>query len=371
MADSVNEALMDFQVAQAIRWIRLGNREAREAIKILNSVNDELRTILIFSDPADKSFNKQRQRALQKQIDDLLDVMHEKLAEEITKTSSEVAALSAQTEIAAIQREMPVKLDIVTPNLGVLQNAVNLQPFNGAVLGDWVDQLKDNDKARVWRTIQDGIVSGSSTQDIIKNVVGSKSLRYKDGIREVSRRGATALVRTSINHATNVGRQSVWEDNDDIVSMVKWVSTLDTRTTPICRMRDGRVGPVTPDPDFKAPNGQKKLHPPMARPPAHPNCRSTTVAVTKSWEELGFDFEELTPETRASINGYVPADLTYFDWLKRQSSDIQKEALGESRYQLWKKGGVKPERFQNNEGDLLTLDELRKKVPEAFKKTDI
>ena len=65
MADSVNEALMDFQVAQAIRWIRLGNREAREAIKILNSVNDELRAILISSDPAAKSFNKQTQRALQ------------------------------------------------------------------------------------------------------------------------------------------------------------------------------------------------------------------------------------------------------------------------------------------------------------------
>ena len=138
-------------------------------------------------------------------------------------------------------------------------------------------------------------------------------------MREVSRRGVTALVRTSINHATNQGRNEVWKENEDVIGHVEWISTLDTRTTPICRVRDGKTGPVKPTDNYKPPPGRKALKPQMARPPAHPNCRSTTVAITKSWKELGFDFEELDPGTRSSLDGRVPEDMNYFDWLSSTS----------------------------------------------------
>lgn len=371
MSKTVNESLMDVQVAQAIRWIRLGNREAKEIVRILNSVNDQLTGLIIGSGVGESNLTKRRQEALQKQINDLLDVVHESIAGTVSKTAIDSAVLAAEAEVLAIKNIMPVKLDVITPNLGVLQTAATSNPFNGGILSEWADDLRDNDKKRVWRTVLDGMVQGSSTQDIINNVLGRKSLRYKDGVREVSRRGAQALVRTAINHSTNQGRQMVWDDNSDIVSMVKWVSTLDTRTSSICRFRDGRVGPVSPDPNFIPPKGEKKLRPQMARPPAHPNCRSTTVAVTKSWKELGFDFEELTPETRASMNGYVPADVTYYDWLKGQSKDIQLEVLGSTRYQLWKKGGAEPVKFQNLDGDELSLDDLKKKMPSAFEKAGL
>jgi hypothetical protein len=174
-----------------------------------------------------------------------------------------------------------------------------------------------------------------------------------------------ALVRTSINHATNQGRQMVWESNSDILKGVRWVSTLDTRTTPICQQRDGKVGPVVDDPNWSPPEGADRLDPPFARPPAHPNCRSTTTAVTKSWKELGFNVDELPAGTRASMDGQVPANMTYFEWLAKQSPERQKDILGPTRFDLWHTEGVKPERFVNDKGRLLTLDELRANLGKA------
>lgn len=364
---SINERFMDFQVAQQVRWIRLMNREVREALRILNRVDDQLADALRRADINSAPFTEARLRALQTQVGNLIDAVHSQLQPVLHENIREASIAAAEIEEEAFKRLLPAGLDVTTPNLGVLQVAAELRPFNGAVMADWVTQLRNADLQRTWRAILDGITSGTTTDDLIRTLNGSRSLRYKDGVREVTRRGTQALVRTSINHATNMGRQMVWEANQDLISGVRWVSTLDTRTTPICRERDGRVGPATPDPDWTPPAGAQRLDPPNARPPAHPNCRSTTVAITKSWRELGIDMDEVPESTRASMDGQVPGNVTYFDWLNRQSAAVQEEVLGPTRMRLWKEGGITPDRFQNDEGHYYTLAELRRRQPQAFK----
>lgn len=360
MATSINERFLDFQVAQQIRWIRLQNREVREALKILSRVDAQLKAAIESASIDQGQFTAARLNALKLQITELINAIHAQLTPVLMGNVRDAAILSAEIEEAMLNRILPAGLDVTTPNLGVLQMAPNLRPFNGAVMADWVEMLRVSDLSRTWRAILDGITSGTTTEDLIRELNGSRALRYKDGIREVSRRGLEALVRTSINHATNQGRQLVWEANQDIIGSVRWVATLDSRTTPICQFRDGRVGPVSQDGPWTPPPGADVLDPPMARPPAHPNCRSTTVAVTKSWRELGFDMDEMDPGTRASMDGQVPANLTYYDWLSRQSAAVQKDVVGPARYDMWKKDGITPDRFVNDKGRLLTLDELKR-----------
>lgn len=339
---TINERFQDFQVAQQIRWIRLGNREAASALAILNRLDRRLTKLLRGIEP--ERYTEARLAALKQQVENLIDAVHQQeLAPALVKSAEDAAVLAGEVEVDAFKRILPAGLDVTTPNLGVLQKAATLKPFNGAVLGDWISDLRQNDLKRTWRTILDDIVAGETTDRIIRDVVGSRSLRYKDGVREVTRRGAQALVRTSINHATNQGRQQVWEKNDDLVKGVKWVATLDTKTTPVCRDRDGDVYAVDDGP----------------RPPAHPNCRSTTVSVLKSWRELGFDVDELPAGTRASMDGQVPAGTTYYQWLAKQSKERQIEVLGPTRYDMWKKQGISPDRFVNDQGKILTLPEIR------------
>lgn len=91
------------------------------------------------------------------------------------------------------------------------------------------------------------------------------------------------------------------------------------------------------------------------------NCRSVSVPVTKSWKELGIDADEMPAGQRASMDGAVPADTTYAEWIKRQPAARQDEILGPERAKLLRSGKVTFERFYDN-GRWLTLEQLRKRV---------
>jgi len=110
----------------------------------------------------------------------------------------------------------------------------------------------------------------------------------------------------------------VRQANEDVLAGVQWVSTLDDRTMPICQNRDGMTYELNGGP----------------RPPAHPNCRSTAIPITRSWEELGQDGDEIPEGTRASMDGQVPRSVSFYEWLKKQPESVQREALGPRRFAL-------------------------------------
>jgi hypothetical protein len=101
------------------------------------------------------------------------------------------------------------------------------------------------------------------------------------------------------------------------------------------------------------------------------NCRSVGTPVTKSWRELGVDVEEFSPSTRASMDGEVPADLNYKNWLTKQSADRQDEVLGVKRGRLLREGKLEIDRFFNDKGRMLSLEELRHRDAKAFKRAGL
>ena len=360
---SINERFMDFQVAQQIRWIRLQNTQVRDALRTLRASEANVKRALDNSNLGEGRFTVARLNALKVQINEVTKVLESKLTPMIAGNVRDSAVSAAEIELAAFERILPAGLDVTTPNLGVLQTSVLSSPFNGAPVGDWTKAFHRSLNTTTWTTIVDGITSGMTNQELTRSLLGTASQQFKDGALQARRRGLEALVRTSTNHATNQGRQQVWATNSSLLSGVRWVATLDMRTSPICQERDGKVGPVTDTPGWTPPAGAEPLSPPMARPPAHVNCRSTTTAVVKSWKELGFKMEELPAGTRASMNGQVPANMTYFEWLGKQSAANQKEILGQTRYDIWKKDGIAPDRFINDQGVRLTLDQIRNLKP--------
>jgi hypothetical protein len=104
----------------------------------------------------------------------------------------------------------------------------------------------------------------------------------------------------------------------------------------------------------------------------HWGCRSTSSPVLKSIKELGGeDIESFTPAQRASMDGAVPADVTYSDWIKRQSAARQDEILGPVRGKLLRDGGIAPEGFATDKGRWLNLDQLRERNAAAFKRAGL
>lgn len=95
------------------------------------------------------------------------------------------------------------------------------------------------------------------------------------------------------------------------------------------------------------------------------NCRSTTVPVLD--DSLDFLDEGAS---RASQDGPIDANTTYYSWLKRQNAAFQDSAIGPTRGKLLRDGGLTSDEFArlnlNRNFEPLTLAEMEAKAPEVF-----
>ena len=157
-----------------------------------------------------------------------------------------------------------------------------------------------------------------------------------------TKRQAETIVRTTINHMASTARDMTIKENADLIKEVRWISTLDGRTSTVCAGRDQRVYPIDKGP----------------RPPAHYGCRSTVIPIVNSRYTIpGIKGE------RASMDGPVDAKTTYNSWLKRQPVEFQDEVLGATRAKLFRDGGLHLSKFTDERGITYTLEQLKRLYP--------
>lgn len=268
----------------------------------------------------------------------------------------ELANQEAEWQARLLQQEVGFAgLDIDTPSPTALNTIVTQQPLSGKFLNQWISEWGTSKISRVNQSIRLGLAQGETAQTIARTITGTRRNNYRDGILNISRRGANMLVRTTSNDVMTKARDKVYRQNENVIKGIQWVSTLDSKTTPICMARDGQVYPIDSGP----------------RPPAHPNCRSTTVPVTKSFREMGIPLDEfdesVRPEVKNGLAGNVPATETYQTWLEKQSATFQDDVLGPTRGKLFRKGDLPLDRFvEEPSGRQYTLDELKRREPEVW-----
>jgi len=242
----------------------------------------------------------------------------------------------ADTEVDFVTQELELlvpEISLDRPPIAVLQNVISNQTFLGNKLSKWTDNWGKSVSNKVQKQVSIGLAQGEG----IKPIVG----RVNDFVDKPSKNQIEAVVRTSMTHVSTSAREEVFKANEDIIKEIYIVATLDFRTTVICMFYDSQRFPVGEGP----------------RPPFHMSCRSTIAPVIRSAEEIGVKIG--SPKLRASLNGEVPAKLTYNDWLKMQSVENQNKVLGPARAKLFRAGKIKANQFVNNRAKKLTLKELR------------
>ena len=240
---------------------------------------------------------------------------------------------------------------------------------SGQVVNKAFRGIAEKQAERFAQVVRQGLLTGEPTQEIANRIKGRldfgdigplsrgqvraaglsvKQLQKAGGeLTRVTNSQVLTLVRTSVNQVANAASQQVYEANQDITRKYRYVATLDTRTSAICRALDGR--------EFEYGKGPK--------PPQHFNCRSTTVPVIEQEE----DETPLPVGRRAAQGGMVPANQSYGEWLSKQSKSRQVEALGESRVPYFKRLSAKygPRdaiaKLVRDDGSELTLADLRKR----------
>lgn len=277
------------------------------------------------------------------------------MLDELMPALEELAGYEAEFEAKSLE-QVVTDVSIVAPVAKKVYAQAMAQPLSatGELLEPFVKGWTEKEVTAVNNLFMKGYADGWTNQQLTTAVRGTKKLNYADGIIAKIGRNADAVVRTSMQHVASSARMSTWASNSDIVQGYKWVSTLDGKTSSMCRSLDGQ--------EFTLGDGP--------RPPIHIRCRSTTVALLSK----KYDFLD-EGATRSSTDGYVDADMSYYDWLKTQPDAFQNSAIGPSRGKLLREGGLSADKFaQLNLGrnfEPLSLEDMRKLEPTAFERAGL
>jgi len=368
MVQTANERLADEAVRHAIDLDRYGVGVIRRLITILNRADADLFAQLTaaLERLPPESYTVERLEALLSSVRLLNKQAYDEMGRELGVQLRDLADYEAGYQNQLFTNVLPAQVSFASVSVEQVYTAAMSRPFQGRLLSEWAQSIEADRMIRIRDAVRMGYVEGQTTSQIVQRIRGTRARGYEDGIIEIDRRHARAVVQTALSHMAGVTRDRFYDANGDLIKAVKWLSTLDSRTSEGCRIRDGKEYTV----DTHKPIGHQI---PWGAGPGrlHWNCRSASTPVLKSWREMGFDADEMDAGTRAALDGQVPADTTFAEWIKRQSAARQDDILGPTRGALLRRGGLTLDRFYSDKGRYLTLEELRQRDAEAFRRAGL
>jgi SPP1 gp7 family putative phage head morphogenesis protein len=350
---------LDSSIRNMVMLERLKAGEANKFAPFLVRIDQRIRERLSGDELTD--FTRARLDKLLKDVDAVLVDILSGFTDQLQLDLMDIAQSQASFEAALLTNTLPVgiSLDVAVPALQALKTAAFKNPLSikgqggGKLLEPFIKDWSAAEVEKISGAIRQGWFEGQTNAEIARQIRGTKALAYYDGILATTERNAQAVVHTSVQHVASQARNETAKANDDFVMGVQMIATLDSKTTPYCRSIDHQVYPVDSGP----------------RPPFHVRCRTSFILLTKHSQMFS------KGATRASVNGQVPASLSYFEWLKTQPVSFQDLAIGPTRGKLFRDGGLDADKFAalqlGKNFKPITLDRMRELEPEMFKRAGL
>lgn len=313
------------------------NKEVKDALKVLASANKKI------SDKIKKTkivASKARYKAIS---DELKTITAEAKADyEDTFEIEELLSEEMESQLSILEKGIYVDKKFRLPGTKQLKESVLFKPIdalNHRRFDETFNYFQEN-LYSVWDSaVRTGFLTGQSTADIVKTVMGSVT-----GIENDLKPNRMSQIRKSVENNTRTilqafadeAHRAVFEENEDVIEGYKILATLDRRTCLLCGSLTSKVYKTVKD---------------VPELPVHYSCRCVMIPVTK-WDK---EF----PGKQASEFGEVDGDLTYEQWLASQPENIKKEILG-GRYDFYNEGKSLNKQFFNN-GDIISLKSLKLK----------
>ena len=373
---TANEAWMDAIIRHQVGLMRLAPGISQQVNSLLNDSERDLQEQI--KKRYQKGLSTARADGLLKSMKavrtDAWKDVNQVWADEMTELAQAEPTFLDET----LRAVSPAQLAVTLPTAGRMAAIAKSTPFEGLVMRDWASRVAAGDLDRLLRGVQVGLTQGDNVDQIAKRLFGSVQMKGTDGLTQITRNNADSITRTAVNAITNAAKQEFYQANSDILDLEVFLATLDARTTLVCAGNDNK--------QFKL--GQGPV------PPLHWRCRSLRLAIING-EVIGtrparnFTEKQMLQEyadkhglgtitkrdqlprghkteydtyargRMRELTGTVPAKLSYDEWLRGQTQAFQDDILGPARAQLFR-DGLKLDKFTNREGDVLTLDQLRK-----------
>lgn len=157
-----------------------------------------------------------------------------------------------------------------------------------------------NFSERIWKN-KDKLISevhNELSQNIMLGADPQKAIDALAKKMNTSKHNAGRLVMTEEAYFSSTAQKEAFQELG--VEQFEIVATLDSHTSEICRMMDGKHFPMT---DFQ---------PGATAPPFHVYCRSTTVPYFN--DDFGQIGERAARDEETGKTYYIPDDMKYQDW---------------------------------------------------------
>ncbi len=364
---SAQKTLLDALTQHQAYLYRASSQNVNDLIKVFDKLSNE--QLLKLGDLLENLTESER-KALQglnfsskaktsRNIEEIKATLNEWFSSLIT----ELPEIFEQSAIALAVYEASYTIALMGETLQVdgekLYQKAKKVPFSGGQLVDYLfSDIAVNLRKKVEYVIRDGFSQGQTNQQIINRIKGRKSLDYKDGLLQSERYVIERQVRTARSHVSNTSYLQTYEALG--FTHIKFVSVLDGRSSFTCANLDQTMWKID-DPKIR-------------RPPLHPNCRSTLIGVDADGNLGGVrpfvaderKIKNIPKDERDGIIGQVEANTKFSDWFKDQDDDFQRNWLGSTRFELYKKSDFPIDKFVDPIGRKYTLDELREIDKKTF-----
>ena len=241
---------------------------------------------------------------------------------------------------------------------------------------EYVDKNKGSFIDAVQNTVKKGYINGSTVNEMVNDL--------RPMVDGILKRDAEFLIRTGTAFYSNQGRQQMAEHNKHLIAREVPFVQFDNRTSSICRSIDAHYH-----------DGWLLGESPIGYPPFHGNCRTIILHLVEGQEMPdglrpavgGKDTKEAREkfEKRENRTGKKPKyrgrkDLDTFDidrlktstkydtWLLEQPRWFVDDVLGATRTKLFLDGKLSLSSFSDMTLRQLTIDELRVRDAEVFRR---
>lgn len=207
------------------------------------------------------------------------------------------------------QKRAGVGVSFTTPGGKQLEAAIR-EKWLGQNYSDriWADKKKLTDN--IEQMLSQEFVRGRGPDDIARDFADRLNVSYSNAQR---------LIRTEINYISNKGSLQAYKDTG-IVEKYRYLATLDSRTSDICRELDGEVFEI------------KEAKVGVNLPPLHPYCRSTTVPHFDD-DDIGELIEDriARDDDGEGRSVRLGENLKFFDWVDKYGSESFKKKVAAQR----------------------------------------
>lgn len=292
-----------------------------------------------------------------------------------------------------VAKEMTGEKKLNEPEQLQLNLVVENTLSSGRTLQQWFLKIAADDAARIETVIRQGVSSGWSIDQIANNIAGTAENGYRDGVFNTTRREAVNMARTVCNGVANSAKLAFYQANDDVITGVEILSTLDGRTCPVCASLDRKrykmdetppslplhhqcrcvLLPVTPASDYA--DEQR----PMANADFMAEAKRNYSAKypDKNFDDLAtstkkkYYYQAMHEyEARTGRPAYEQSDgaVSFREYFTEHMTEQQrKDWLGPERYKLWKRGRISLDKFiPPYPQKRMTVEELKKLDKESF-----